>query len=310
MGDVVSPIVLEKGLQAHFLKAYQAAAAFWPKIAAEVPSTSDKEKYGWLGSAPTPREWTDERVPKGLLDHDYTITNKDWEASIGVNRNDFEDDKLGAIQMRINDLAARARVHPDGLLSTLIIDGESTLCYDGQFFFDTDHVEGDSGTQDNDLTYDATDPDAVTQAEFASAFRASREGLAGFKDDRGEPFHVSAQSGLIIMVPTALWSVAEITLEQSTLANGESNVLKGAADFLVNPRLTDGKKWYLFKMDSYIKPFIFQNRKAVKLMQVGLKEGDDVDYVRFMRKHMYFGTEARYNVGYGLWQNAVLTLFT
>ncbi|MFB3072888.1 MAG: Mu-like prophage major head subunit gpT family protein [bacterium] len=40
-----------------------------------------------------------------------------------------------------------------------------------------------------------------------------------------------------------------------------------------------------------------------------MKEGEDVDYVRFMRKHMFFGAEARYNVGYGLWQNAVLTTF-
>ena len=60
---------------------------------------------------------------------------------------------------------------------------------------------------------------------------------------------------------------------------------------------------------SIIKPFIFQVRDPVKLLQVGVREGEDVDYARFMRKHMFFGVEARYNVGYGLWQNAVLTTF-
>ena len=101
MGDIVSPVVVEKGLQATFLSAYQARVAFWPKVATEVPSTSDKEKYGWLGSAPTMREWEDERIPKGLLDHDYTIKNKDWESTIAVDRNAFKDDQLGAVQIRI-----------------------------------------------------------------------------------------------------------------------------------------------------------------------------------------------------------------
>ncbi|MDA2916453.1 Mu-like prophage major head subunit gpT family protein [Nitrospinae bacterium AH_259_B05_G02_I21] len=309
MGDVVSPIVIEKGLQATFLAAYQARVAFWPRIATEVPSTTDKEKYGWLGSAPTMREWEDERVPKGLLDHDYTIKNKDWESTIAVDRNAFKDDQIGAVQIRIRDLAERAKVHPNSLVSTLIIDGESTLCYDGQFFFDTDHVEGESGTQSNDLTYNAADPNAVTQAEFALAFEAARKTLADFKDDRGEPFHEDAASGIIVMVPSALWAVSEATLKKETLATGETNVHMGAYELIVNPYLTTGTKFYLFKTDTFLKPVIFQNREPIKLMQVGLKEGDDVDYQRFMRKHMFFGAEARYNVGYGLWQNAVLTLF-
>ena len=309
MGDVVSPIVVTKGLQAHFLSAYQAAEAFWPKIATEVPSSSSQEKYGWLGSAPAMREWEDERVPKGLLDHQYTIVNKDWESTIAVDRNAFKDDQIGAVQIRVQDLAERAKVHPNKLVSQLIKDGESTLCYDGQFFFDTDHSEGESGTQDNDRTYNAADPNAVTQAEFAAAFDVTRVVLALFKDDRGEPFHEEAQSGLLVMVPPALWGVAEKTLKQDTLSGGETNILSDAADLIVNPHLTAGAKWYLFKTDTFLKPFIFQMREAVKLLQVGVREGEDVDYARFMRKHMFFGAEARYNVGYGLWQNAVLTTF-
>ncbi|MFQ5894104.1 MAG: Mu-like prophage major head subunit gpT family protein, partial [Nitrospinota bacterium] len=212
MGDVVNPIVVVKGLQAHFLSAYVAAEPFWMKIATQVDSTGPEEKYGWLGSAPAMREWEDERIPKGLLDHDYTIKNKDWEATIGVDRNAFKDDQLGAIRLRVQDLAERAKAHPNKLISQLISDGESTLCYDGQFFFDTDHSEGDSGIQDNDLTYNAADPSAVTQAEYAASFQATRVVLASFKDDRGEPFHEEAQAGLVVMVPPALWDVAEKTL--------------------------------------------------------------------------------------------------
>lgn len=309
MGDVVSPIVLEKGLQAHFLKAYQAATAKWPRLATEVPSTAKQEKYGWLGSAPTPQEWVDERTPKGLLDHDYTIINRSWEASLAVNRDDLDDDQMGAIQIRVQDLAARAKIHPDSLLTTILVAGETGLCYDGQFYFDGDHVEGESGSQSNDLTYDATDHTAVTQAEFAAAFEAMRMALAGFKDDRGEPFHDDPFAGLIVMVPTALHSVANVTLNKEILSGGETNEMFKTAELMLNTRLVLGTKFYVFKTDGFIKPFIFQNRKPVKLSNVGLKEGESEDYQRFMRKHVFFGTEARYNVGYGLWQDAVLTLF-
>lgn len=309
MGDVVSPIVAVKGLQATFLAAYQAAEAFWAKIATEVTSTGSQERYGWLGTTPAMREWEDERVPKGLLDHEYTIKNKDWEATIGVDRNAFKDDQIGAVQVRVQDLATRAKAHPNKLVSELISKGESALSYDGQFFFDTDHAEGESGTQSNDLTYDAADPNNVTQAEYAASFETSRTTLAQVKDDRGEPFHEMAQSGLMVMVPPALWGVAEKTLEQDTLAGGETNILKGAAELLVNNHLTTGTKWYLFKTDNFIKPFIFQTREQIKLLQVGVSESGDVDYQRFMRKSMFFGAEARYNAGYALWQNAMLTLF-
>ena len=61
-------------------------------------------------------------------------------------------DKTGQIDIRIREQVQRAQAHWAKLLSDLIIAAESTVCYDGQYFFDTDHSEGDSGTQDNDLS--------------------------------------------------------------------------------------------------------------------------------------------------------------
>ena len=45
--------------------------------------------------------------------------------------------------------ADRTVSHWASLLSTLIVNGESATCYDEQYFFDTDHSEGESGTQSN-----------------------------------------------------------------------------------------------------------------------------------------------------------------
>ena len=52
------------------------------------------------------------------------------------------------------ELAERGRTHYASLLSTLIVNGATTVCYDGQYFFDTDHSEGASGTQSNKIDSD------------------------------------------------------------------------------------------------------------------------------------------------------------
>ena len=307
LGIVVDPVTLEKGLKTNFFKAYDAATAFHPMLATEVPSSADQEKYAWLGTAPTMREWVDERVPKGLLDHSYTLVNKHFEGSIGVDRDDLDDDQTNQINLRVTDMGARARRHPDSLLSTLIIDGESTLCYDGQFFFDTDHSEGDSGTQDNDLTATAADTANITQAEFKTAIGAAIKALMGFKDDRAEPFLEDWQldnANLKLMVPPAMRQVAIETLTAELISN-TTNIYKNQAEILVNARLTSGVKCYLFYTGTPVKPFIFQNRQALQTGFLG-----NTAETGFMRRTYVFGADARYNVGYGLWQFAVLTTFS
>ena len=178
MAQVVNPVVLEKGLKTTFFKAYSQAVPAWKDLATIVPSSASEEKYGWLGSAPAMQEWVDERVPKGLLSHDYTIVNKHWEASIAVDKDTLADDQTGQINVRVKDLAQRAKDHPYKLISDLIMAGDSAsgLCYDGQQFFDTDHSEGSSGTQINQLTattesaLDITTAIAATLSDMESAF--------------------------------------------------------------------------------------------------------------------------------------------
>ena len=54
MGQKVGGIVLEKGLRADFVKAFnngEDPAEIMPLIMV-TQSSSDKEKYGWLGQAP------------------------------------------------------------------------------------------------------------------------------------------------------------------------------------------------------------------------------------------------------------------
>jgi phage major head subunit gpT-like protein len=130
------------------------------------------------------REWIGGRVAKGFRENGVTIPNKDFEATLEVLRHELVRDKTGQIRVRISELARKAANHWQSLLTTLIMAGEAATlgtCYDGQFFFDTDHVEGDSGTQSNDITYNVTTTTAPTAAEMEQAILSGVQQIVGFQ---------------------------------------------------------------------------------------------------------------------------------
>ena len=132
-----------------FNQAFDTAEAMWQLVAMEAPSVGRSVDYKWLGDYPTMREWLGDRVIKDLSAFSYEITNKDYEATIEVDRNDIEDDQIGVYTPAIQGLAQEAKAHPDILVFALLEAGFSTLCYDGQYFFDDDHPVGES-TASND----------------------------------------------------------------------------------------------------------------------------------------------------------------
>jgi phage major head subunit gpT-like protein len=127
-----------------FNQAFDGAPSQWPLVAMEVPSTTKQQGYPWLGDIPTMREWIGDRVIKDLSAFDYTIKNKSFESSFGVDRDDIEDDTVGLYTPKIQGLAQAGKEHPDILVFDLMKKGFETPCFDGQYFFDTDHPWGDS----------------------------------------------------------------------------------------------------------------------------------------------------------------------
>lgn len=149
------------------------------------PSNQASETYNWIGMSPVMREWIGGRQARSFSEQEVIIKNKDFEATIEVLVHELQWDKTGQVMIRIRELADRTNAHWAKLLSTLLIDGESKTCYDGQFFFDTDHAEDDSGTQDNDITYDVTTTTAPTAAEMELAILKAVSQILGFKDNQG-----------------------------------------------------------------------------------------------------------------------------
>lgn len=108
-------------------------------IATVVNSTTGKEEYGWLGKMPGVREWIGDRVINNLSKSDYAIKNRDFELTIAVERNDIDDDNIGIYAPLFEEMGRSTTAFPSELTFGLLKAGGATLCYDGQYFFDTDH---------------------------------------------------------------------------------------------------------------------------------------------------------------------------
>lgn len=130
---------LRVGFKTSFQRGLGQTTSLYTSVATTVPSDSSEEKYGWLGKLPNVREWIGDRLVQNLMEHDYAIKNKDWELTIGVERNDIRDDKLKIYGPLFEEMGASTGAHADRLVFELLKAGFSSLCYDGQYFFDTDH---------------------------------------------------------------------------------------------------------------------------------------------------------------------------
>jgi len=279
-------------------------------ISNQFNSDQESETYKWLGTAPLMREWIGGRNAKGFRENGFTIRNKTFEATLEVMVDEIRRDKTGQVMARIQDLAARANDHDAKLLSALIVAGESSLCYDGQYFFDTDHSEGDSGTQSNDLTLDIVTPSAPTPAEMETAILKATEAMFGFKDDQGEPINGSAREFLVMAPVNHLRAVAgalgtSVVLEGGQARNNLIQAVGSLGGFVyrmaINPRLTNNDRFYLFRTDAATKPFIRQVEEGLTISAIA--EGSEEEFRN--NRHLY-GLKKIGNVGYGLWSGAVL----
>ena len=281
-----------RNLKTTFHKAFEAESALtWPKIAMLVPSGSKQNDYKWLSRFPRMRKWMGDKTVKALEGFGYTLVNDDWEATVEVNRNDIEDDNLGIYAPQAQMAGWSARQLPDEIVTDLVNGGFANRCYDGQYFFDTDHeVAGASVSNKGTKALSI-----ATLAEAQTSYGAARTALRKFKDEEGRPLNIIPN---ILLVPPALEDTARALTMVERLEDGKPNPYKGTAEVVIDARLMSDTAWFLLDTTKPVKPFIYQERKKPAFVQQTDMDADNV----FMRGHYRFGAEARAAGGYGFWQ--------
>jgi len=283
-------------LKTTFNKAFDAAPSDWQQTAMLVPSGSSQNDYSWLSRFPRMRKWIGDKVVKALSAFKYTIVNDDWEATVEVDRNHIEDDTLGIYAPQAQEAGFSSKQLPDEIVSELKNAAFTSPCYDGQFFYDTDHPVGDGNGGTTLFSNKGTAKlSAATVAAAKGSYGAARTAIMKFTDDEARPLALVPDT---LEVPPALETTARVLLENDELEDGTKNPFKGTAKVLVNPRLTSDTAWFLHVTSRPVKPFIYQERKKPVFVSQTDMNADDV----FNRRMYKFGAEARAAGGYAFWQ--------
>lgn len=279
-------------------------------------SDQESETYKWLGQVPAMREWIGGRHAKGFRENGITIENKHFEATLELMVRELRRDKTGQVMIRVDELADRTNAHWAKLLSDLIANGESRVAYDGHYFFDTSHAEGDSGAQSNKLSVDISELPVELHGsaalpsveEMQLAVLQCIQQMFGFKDDQDEPINENARS-FLIMVPIPMWNVAKAATAAPVITHGQTNIVQVMDEITMrvapNPRLPWTDKFAVFRTDGSVKPLIRQEEEPVTLKAVA--EGSELEFNE--DKHQY-GVDTWRNAGFGFWQHSCLAQLT
>ncbi len=314
------PGISSKGVIGMFYAKLRAdfGASWISRVGMYFNSTQETETYKWLGMVPQMREWIGGRQPKGLRENGITITNKKYESTLDVNVDDLRRDKTGQLQVRIAEQARRANAHWASLFSTLILNGPSAVCYDGQYFFDTDHSEGSSGSQSNCLSVDISalpcavhgTIDVPSREEAVQAVLKGVSAIVGFVDDQAEPMNEDAKEFFVMAAPqNPLYLCLNAAIALDNLAAGVANIIPGSGfniTMVPNARLsTWTDRFAIFRTDADVKAFIQQEEVPITMSAKAEKSEYEFD----TDKHQY-GIKAVRNVGYGFWQEACEVILT
>lgn len=141
--------ILNTGYKTAFRGAFGAVPQSYLRITTVIPSSTAIETYGWMKQTSGMREWIGERFVKNLDSDVYQLKNKKYEETIAVPRDVIEDDQYGTYTPAISMMGANAAELPEKLIYLEALPGGfTTKCYDGQYFFDTDHpVLDDKGVE-------------------------------------------------------------------------------------------------------------------------------------------------------------------
>jgi phage major head subunit gpT-like protein len=280
-------------LKTTFHKAFDAAPSLWEKIAMKVTSTGSQNDYAWLSNFPRMRKWVGDKVIKALEGFHYSIVNDDFEATVSVRRNDIEDDTLGIYGPQAQMAGFSAKQLPDEIVFDLVNQGFSALCYDGQYFFDTDHPVAGASVSNKG----AKALSAATLAAAQGSYGAARTALRKMRDDEGRPLNITPN---VLLVPPALGDTARLLMTTERLEDGKPNPYRGTAEVVESAHLTSDTAWFLLDTTKPVRPFLYQERKAPVFVQQTDMSADDV----FTRGEYKFGAEARAPGGYAYWQKA------
>lgn len=157
---------LHTTLKTRFNAGLAAAPNNWKDIAKLISSDGASNTYAWLSQFPAFREWVGARLHKMLSENAFAVVNRKFENTIDVQRTAIEDDNFGHYGTIAESYGQAVIDMQNDLCFQALKAGFSSVCYDGQFFFDVDHpvYPNEDGTGVAVMTSNVQAPAGVVEA--------------------------------------------------------------------------------------------------------------------------------------------------
>lgn len=283
------------GLSEVFNGALKAAPSDYLQTCMMVPSKGRGMDYAWLTQFPRMREWIGDKQVKNLELQTYYVANKDWEATIGVNRNDVEDDQLGIYQVQTQMMAQSASMLYYNIANDLKNKAFEQLGIDSRPFYGAHYLKDSSGVEREYHNLGNTNLAASNFTTANASLGAARIALMKMCDYEGQPLGLVPDT---LEVPPALEATANILAKADKLGDNSPNPYQGTVKVIVNSGISDDTTWFLHVTNQPIKPFIIQDRKPPQFVSQISFDNDAV----YNRREFRYGIEARCAGAYGFWQ--------
>lgn len=292
---IYTPSLWERGVNGALIAARNIAEApMAGRVATVQPSTSNFNRYPFLGEAPIMKLLKDELEAAGLSEASYTLTNKTYAISLAIGRDDLHDDQLDAQMQRAMEMSRVALNFANRLLTTCLINGTSVAGYDGVSYFNDAHpIRGaQTATQDNLLAGTGATV-AALKADLISAIAV----LMRWKAENDEPL-TGSRSMFEMHIPVDLFGAANEAVYAAVIAQTSNEAFRGLRiNVVANPRLTDVNDWYLLDVGPEggpTKPLIYQEARPVNTEMLGPGSDHWVKHEEALIKCSWRG-EAGYN---------------
>ena len=173
-------------------------------------------------------------------------------------------------------MARKAESARDARMAAVLEAGEGSASFTGTNFFSNANKNLNTGA-------------ALNANNLGEAMASLRK----MTDDKGD---LIAVRPVKLLVPAELQVKAQQIVNATLTDGGNTNVLAGALDVVVNPFLKDASSWYLIGDEN---PMIMQDREPVKLVAVSPEDSGNTAI------SWLFYTYARYEAAYGDWHYVI-----
>lgn len=280
---------LRTSFSTKFNEAFSEATPWSDELASELPSSGPNSTYAFNEALVAMREWIGPREVANAQARSYVLTNRDFEATVGLDRNDIEDDNLGLFSsITMPGLGVAARKNADTNFGSMLFNN-TDLCYDGLPYFDNNHTMGPDGAPQL-----ATIDNLFTLALDSTNFLTVWNTMVGYQDGMGRSLGVVPSH---LCVPPQLYKPALDIVAAALIATGGTNTLLNFCKVKMVPEWSnDPTAWYLADLTKPLKPLVKQTRKAAQFVSKDQVTDDNV----FHKKVFLYGADSREAFGYSL----------